>query len=212
MLSRVILLIVRQGLLFGVAGLFYVHAGPAPSAFTTCIACHGEQAQGNDTLKAPALAGQYDWYLRRQLLNFQQSLRGTHADDIAGQQMQAMSMALSDDTISALSQYLASLDAQPINSDISGDLKNGSRYYQARCGACHGGEGQGNEAFNAPRLNNLSADYLSRQLAHFANGIRGAHADDKWGRQMAMMAKTVSAKELEDIIFFITRHAPGVAE
>lgn len=212
MVNRVVQFFATQSLLFMAAGLLYAHAEPVPPAFATCIACHGEQGQGNDALKAPALAGQFDWYLNRQLHNFQQSLRGSHAEDSAGQQMRAMSLALSEDDISALSQYLASLPPSTTPADSHGDLKNGSRYYQARCGACHGGEAQGNEAFNAPRLNTLSPDYIARQMAHFSDGLRGTQKEDKWGRQMAMMAKTVSGKELDDIIFFITQHAPAKAE
>ena len=212
MVHRVVKFFAKQSLLLMVGGLPYAHAEPLPPAFATCVACHGDQGQGNDALKAPTLAGQFDWYLDRQLHNFQRSLRGSHVDDSEGQQMRAMSLALSEDDISALSQYLASLPPATAPASSHGDLKNGSRYYQARCGACHGGEAQGNEAFNAPRLNTLSPDYIARQMAHFSDGLRGTQKEDKWGRQMAMMAKTVSGKELDDIIFFITQHAPAMAE
>jgi len=82
---------------------------------------------------------------------------------------------------------------------------NGIRYYQAKCGACHGGQAQGNKAFNAPKLSGLSTAYLKRQMDNFSMGIRGTEAKDKFGRQMAMMAKTTSGTELDDIIYYISR-------
>ena len=52
-----------------------------------------------------------------------------------------------------------------------------------------------------PRLAGLDAAYLERQLRYFRDGIRGAHAGDKTGRQMAMMAATVTAeRDVADVI------------
>jgi cytochrome c oxidase subunit 2 len=55
--------------------------------FTICAACHGDDGKGIEVLSAPRLAGIPDWYLLRQLQNFEKGLRGTHADDIFGRQM-----------------------------------------------------------------------------------------------------------------------------
>ena len=41
-------------------------------------------------------------------------------------------------------------------------------------------------------------------MAKFTNGIRGTKQEDKLGRQMAMMAKITPAKEVNDIIVYIT--------
>ncbi|MBK6510785.1 MAG: c-type cytochrome [Haliea sp.] len=43
----------------------------AATAFQACAACHGDAAQGNAALGAPALAGQGAVYLQRQLQHFQ---------------------------------------------------------------------------------------------------------------------------------------------
>ena len=85
----------------------------------------------------------------------------------------------------------------------SGNMPNGSRYYQGKCGACHGGTAKGNKSLNAPKLTGLSKAYLQRQMSNFSSGIRGTKTEDKLGRQMAMMAKTTSGQELNDIIFYI---------
>ena len=44
-----------------------------------------------------ALAQQSDWYLMTQLGKFKSGMRGTHKDDVHGQQMRAMSMTLPDE-------------------------------------------------------------------------------------------------------------------
>ena len=66
--------------------------------YATCAACHGDKAQGNEALGAPALAGRSDWYLVRQLELFSKGERGAHVDDIAGQQMRAIMATLPDAT------------------------------------------------------------------------------------------------------------------
>ncbi len=59
-----------------------------------CGACHGGKAEGNPGLNAPALVMLDAAYLKRQLENFQQGIRGSHPDDRPGRQMKMMSTAL----------------------------------------------------------------------------------------------------------------------
>ncbi|MFM1895857.1 MAG: hypothetical protein RLZZ385_931 [Pseudomonadota bacterium] len=66
-------------------------------AYQSCAACHGAEAQGNEALGAPQLAGQNDWYLVTQLKNFKAGYRGTHAEDRYGSQMVPMARMLADD-------------------------------------------------------------------------------------------------------------------
>ncbi|MFA6235702.1 MAG: cytochrome c [Bacteriovorax sp.] len=35
--------------------------------YKQCIACHGDKGDGNVAQKAPRIAGQYDWYILKQL-------------------------------------------------------------------------------------------------------------------------------------------------
>ncbi|WP_448548435.1 c-type cytochrome [Thalassotalea fusca] len=176
-----------------------------PSSFTTCIACHGVNGEGNAALNAPVIAGQSESYLLRQLTHFKKGIRGANQDDIHGATMRASIQTLKlDNEIPKLAGYIAQLPAPELSQELTGDLKNGSRYYQAKCGACHGGQAQGNEAFKAPRLSGQSTEYLQRQMQNFVRGVRGSHREDKLGRQMAMMAKTVTEAELNDIIYFIS--------
>ena len=78
--------------------------------YNTCGACHGAQAQGNYALQAPRLAGQQDWYLKRQLENFRLGIRGTHKQDNYGHQMVLMARSLQDEqSINDLMAYLNTL-------------------------------------------------------------------------------------------------------
>lgn len=67
------------------------------SLFASCAACHGAHGEGNESLHAPRLAGQSDWYLARQLEKFSSGARGTAAGDTFGAQMRASVSVLADD-------------------------------------------------------------------------------------------------------------------
>ena len=67
------------------------------AAFRSCAACHGANAEGNEALGAPALAGQNDWYMITQLRNFRAGFRGSHQEDTYGKQMLTVSRTLRDD-------------------------------------------------------------------------------------------------------------------
>ncbi|MEE4360352.1 MAG: c-type cytochrome [Pseudomonadales bacterium] len=79
--------------------------------FTTCVACHGEQAEGNPGMQAPALADQSDWYLVTQLQHYRDGVRGAVPGDVYGAQMRAMAATLTtDDDILDLVAYINTLD------------------------------------------------------------------------------------------------------
>ncbi|WNC69739.1 c-type cytochrome [Thalassotalea nanhaiensis] len=173
--------------------------------YQACISCHGDKAQGNDELNAPTLAGQYQWYLSAQLQNFKNGKRGAKQSDQAGQQMVAMANLLTDETaIADVSSFLASLDKVKTAETLPADLRNGDNKYNAVCGACHGKDAQGNENLKAPNLSILSSKYLTTQIKNYRTSSRGYHNDDKYGRQMKMMAGTVqNDADLADIVAFI---------
>ena len=78
--------------------------------YVPCGACHGARAQGNYALQAPRLAGQEDWYLKRQLENFQHGVRGAHTQDDYGHQMVLMARSLkNEESINDLLAYLNTL-------------------------------------------------------------------------------------------------------
>ncbi|HEX7374710.1 MAG TPA: c-type cytochrome [Steroidobacteraceae bacterium] len=78
--------------------------------FTTCAYCHGAEAQGVWGTNAPRLAGMSDWYLARQLKNFQHGLRGRDPQDYYGAQMALVSRSVATDpAIDDLVSYINSL-------------------------------------------------------------------------------------------------------
>ncbi|WNC71100.1 c-type cytochrome [Thalassotalea psychrophila] len=173
--------------------------------YQSCISCHGDKAQGNDKLNAPTLAGQYQWYLSAQIQNFKDGKRGAQANDKLGQQMVAMANLLTDEAaIEDVSSYLASLEKVKVTETLSADLRNGDNKYNAVCGGCHGKDAQGNKNLKAPNLSLLSTGYLTTQIKNYQSSNRGYHVDDKYGRQMKMMAGTVQKdSDLADIVAFI---------
>ncbi|CAA0110210.1 Cytochrome c4 [Zhongshania aliphaticivorans] len=64
-----------------------------------CGACHGPEAEGNDKLQAPALAGVDDWYLLKQFNHFRDGIRGADEADRYGYQMGMMGKTLPDDDV-----------------------------------------------------------------------------------------------------------------
>lgn len=167
----------------------------------TCMACHGAKAEGNPALQAPALAGQQADYLQRQLTQFRGGQRGAQAGDAGGAQMAPMAKSLADDAaVADVAVYLASLPLPDVAASVQGDAAQGAKLYQSKCGACHGGQGEGNSAFSAPRLTTVGDAYLKTQVEHFRSGLRGYDAADRFGKQMKLMAGTVNEAELADIL------------
>jgi cytochrome c oxidase subunit II len=80
------------------------------SHFVSCGACHGAKGQGNYALQAPPIAGQDDWYMKRQLENFRNGIRGAHQEDTYGHQMVLMARSLQDEQ--AIDDLLAYLNSQ----------------------------------------------------------------------------------------------------
>lgn len=77
------------------------------------------------------------------------------------------------------------------------DVAAGKAAY-AVCATCHGANGEGNQALNAPRLAGQEPWYIKRQLAAYKAGTRGTAAGDVPGMQMRPMAMTVATAEQED--------------
>ena len=176
--------------------------------YKTCIACHGASGEGNATLNAPGIAGQSESYLARQLWDFRDGRRGKEPGDATGAQMLPMAATLPDgEAIANVAAYIAAMPATQPAATVEGDVLNGQKQYTNRCGACHGGHGWGNEAQFTPRLTVIGDWYLVRQVLNFQASMRGVHDDAKYGKQMALIAKTVSEDELNDIAAFLNGQA-----
>jgi cytochrome c oxidase subunit 2 len=181
-----------------------VNATAGAAQYAVCAACHGQQGEGLQALNAPKISGQEPWYLRRQLNNYKAGLRGTHNDDIFGRQMAPMAVTLVNDA--AIDNVIAHIQTFPDNpspATIDGDVVNGQRLYNL-CTYCHGKDGQGIQAINAPRMAGMTDWYIASQLKNFRAGIRGAHAQDFYGKQMGFMGRTLhDDKSINDLVAYI---------
>ena len=81
------------------------------------------------------------------------------------------------------------------------------------CASCHGQQGEGNVALNAPKLSGQQPWYIERQLNYFKQGIRGGEGDT-YGQQMtafaSMLADARGARGL--VCLGYPFHPPGKPE
>ena len=173
--------------------------------YAVCSACHGPQGEGNQQLNAPKLAGLDAWYVRRQLLNYQQGIRGTGAGDQFGPQMAPMSQLVADPgTRENVLAYIETLPRNAPSATVTGGDAEHGRILYSTCSTCHGAGGGGRWATNAPRLAGMSDWYLERQLQYFKGGVRGVHVDDIYGDQMALVASVLKGDNaIKDVIAYI---------
>ncbi len=172
--------------------------------YKLCASCHGFKGEGNQLVNAPALAGQADWYLIRQIRNFRDGIRGTAEGDTHGKAMGQMAQGLaSDDKVADIVAYIKTLPAAHPATTVAGDPKTGQALY-ASCAVCHGSKAEGNEAMNAPALARSDDWYQVRQLQSFRSGLRGAHPDDVYGQQMRPMAAMLADEQaINNVVAYI---------
>ncbi|MAM70683.1 MAG: hypothetical protein CMP91_06015 [Gammaproteobacteria bacterium] len=89
------------------------------------------------------------------------------------------------------------------NQLLAQDLEAGRVLY-GTCAACHGPNGEGLEALNAPKIAGQQAWYTVRQLQNFKNGVRGSDPRDIYGQQMAPMAQILTTDQaIQDVSAYI---------
>ena len=180
------------------------NAAIGAAMYGVCAACHGQNGEGVLALNAPKIAGQSEWYLKRQIMAYKSGLRGTHPEDTYGQQMIGMVATLVDEqAIDNVVAHIRTLPDAPPEKTIDGDIVNGERLY-AVCAYCHGDNGEGIQAVNGPRLAGMTDWYLERQLLNFKNDVRGAHPQDYYGFQMGLMSRSLHDEQaMQDLIAYI---------
>ena len=180
-----------------------IEAGKA--AFVTCVACHGANAEGNVALKAPRLTHLDTVYIIAQLNKFRTGVRGGAEASSSAQQMAGMAATLtSEQSVMEVATYIGTLAAARASATLEGDAAVGADYYNQLCGACHGASGQGNVALNSPTLAGADDWYLFEQIQAFRAGTRGAHPDDRTGKQMRAMAGLLpDDKTVRDVVVFL---------
>lgn len=187
------------------AALAAGNAEAGKALYATCVACHGDQAQGNQALSAPRLDHLEPVYIVAQLEKFRAGQRGGEADTAAAKTMGPMAAVLPDaQAMLDVATYIAGIEGTVSAATIEGDATMGGDYYNQLCGACHGAGAVGNVALNSPRLAGSDDWYLLAQLQAFRSGARGAHPDDRTGRQMRAMATILPNEQaLKDVVVYL---------
>ena len=173
--------------------------------FELCAQCHGPAGGGNQGALAPAIAGLPDWYVLTQLKDFKTGLRGLQPDDTGGLRMYPMSQYLkTDEDLHAAAHFVSSLP--PVLSEptvVGGDAERGAKLYTP-CTACHGPDGGGNQALNAPPLRGRSDWYLLSSLQKFKAGIRGNDPKNANAALMRGMAQMLTDEQaMKDVVAYI---------
>lgn len=175
-----------------------------------CAACHGEQGEGKEELHSPSITGLPAWYLEEQLRKFRAGQRGSHPEDLPGQQMRAISLGLSDAQIAEAVATVASMPVRPTEAPPEGfDLERARHRFANECMECHRYNGMGEIAFNSAPLVNLNPSYLRRQLENYRSGRRGADPQDLYGAKMVEIAGRLSDEEIELLVNYIGALAHG---
>ncbi len=176
--------------------------------YDACAPCHGEDGAGREELAAPAIAGASDWYLKAQLLKFQDGARGYHHTDLEGLRMRPMSRALFADRgdIESVVEYIVSLPIpDPPPTIEGGDLEAGEAEYLALCANCHGRDGRGVETgvreLDAPSLLHLNDWYLESSIAKYRDGARGV--GDAAGATMRAPVTDFTADRIRNVTTYV---------
>jgi len=172
--------------------------------YAVCAACHGQQGEGIAAMNAPKIAGQSEWYLKRQIMNYKRGLRGTHEGDVFGAQMIGMVATLVDEqAIDNVVAHIRTFPDNPPASTIDGNAASGQKHYNI-CAYCHGKDGMGIQAMNAPRAAGMSDWYMARQLQNFKDDVRGGHLQDYYGKQMGYMGDILHNQDaINDVVAYI---------
>lgn len=175
--------------------------------YNNCKDCHGAAGLGMPEYGAPAIAGLQAWYVEAQVTKFQTGARGAHADDTEGMRMRALSKSLlTPEHVKAVADYVSKLEpAKQSKTVMDGDPGRGAALFKP-CEACHGADGAGMDALNAPALRYSNDWYLLRQLQKFKSGVRGRGPGDMTGMQMAaMVASLPDEQAMKDVVAYIQK-------
>ncbi|MGI9271440.1 MAG: c-type cytochrome [Woeseiaceae bacterium] len=75
--------------------------------------------------------------------------------------------------------------------------------YVGACSPCHGASGEGYAGEHSPKISGQEDWYLARQLANFANDIRGAHDSERWAKQMNFHVKDFTQTQLDSFVNYV---------
>ncbi|MDF1723479.1 MAG: c-type cytochrome [Alcanivorax sp.] len=179
---------------------YEANGGPWPQLQDTCILCHGQDGQSQNT-QYPALAGLSASYIEDQLHAFAQGER--HSPPMA-----SIARRLTDENIEMLAAYYERQAPEIPTSvaDNTATFEQGKRLVTDKaCAACHGDQLQGSPI--APRLAGQSEMYLADQLIAFKQGDRKDPT-----QAMNGLSKTLSDDDIKATAYYLAHTPPTDAD
>ncbi|MFJ4153391.1 c-type cytochrome [Pseudomonas sp. NPDC089752] len=187
----------------------FTQGGANPAAMA-CQSCHGADGNGIAAAGFPRLAGLPAGYISKQLHDWRDGSRKQAV-------MEPLAKALSEEEITAVSRYLASLPGTPApglrRQQIADDATTRLALYGdwnrqiPGCVQCHGPGGSGvGEHF--PALAGQPAGYLMAQL----NGWRDGSRSNDPNQLMVGVAKAMTEEEVKAIAEYFARAANPEAQ
>jgi cytochrome c553 len=144
-------------------------AGRGAGLYGTCAACHGADGGGVADGTIPAIAGQAQRVIVKQLADFRRNQRL----DIRMEHFADRRHLEGGQDIADVAAYVAGLTRTvPVGIGNGAALTAGTRAWFSACEGCHGPTGDGNAERLLPRLAGQHAAYLERQLLDAAAGRR----------------------------------------
>lgn len=178
--------------------------------YESCMPCHLKDGGGNPAILAPSIAGLPAWYLESQLMKFRAGKRAYHFDDVSGLRMRPLAMSMpTHEDVKTVSAYIAQMPRVTHAATVQGgDVSKGQSAY-ATCAACHGADGAGNQAVNAPAIAGADDWYLLLQLQKFKGKVRGDPQIDAVGGTMQAMAAAIPDEQaMKDLVAYIKTLPP----
>lgn len=172
-------------------------AARGASLYATCAACHGPQGGGVSDGTIPAIAGQPQRVVVKQLADFRRSQR----QDIRMEHFADRRHLEGAQDIADVAAHVAQLP-RPLRAGIGtgAALAEGTRAWFAGCADCHGATGKADPVHLVPRLAGQHAAYLERQLLDAAAGRR-----PNMNREHRRPLQRLSAAEIAGIADYLAR-------
>ncbi|MDZ7781284.1 MAG: c-type cytochrome [Gemmatimonadota bacterium] len=85
------------------------NAGAGAERYEVCVACHGDDGRGDQSVMSPPIVQMHDWYMLNQMRNFKSGARGAHPDDTWGQTMRVNTVALTEQAMRDVIAYVQTL-------------------------------------------------------------------------------------------------------
>ena len=159
----------------------------------TCLACHGESGQSQNS-SVPSLGAQQIFYVTVQLLMFREHMR-------VADPMNDMAKGLSDDDLRQFAEIINKLPApRPPDGPVDAARIERARtlVIQNRCNFCHTPTFTGQD--NVPEIADQREDYLIKTLRGYKDNSR--HGYDA---TMAEVMAPIGDEQISDLAYYIAR-------